>query len=1048
LDFDSAKPYKQIAQKNSKRSEKMGNHPKKIVKTFTVLITVLLLSSAIALIVNLETPTASAATNTSDLLQYEWTQLGATGGWNLYSAGPAPNTPEVAWTRSFTGSGSMFAGTVTAFNGLVFATTTNTIYAFDAFTGASVWNFTRTNGNFQSSPTKIDDTYMFLDGDTGQGGLGIGTTPGLLTNATVTVLRISDGTFVSNFTVVGVGFQPGAGGYFPGRYDTQTHMKYVRGYDAQTNICSYYAIDLSNPTAPKLGWHTVLDESGEDLSVGAGVLLVGTVNGAVLGLNDTTGDVIWRAQKVGFAQYTATYVDGMFIQGSASTTLTAYNATTGDIIWDKEQGGRAFFAFAGAVGYGRFYQHNIAVPQGFVGCWDVQTGELLWKMPALYQIGYITPALADGKLYIQRYSGTAAGVTAETNTFSCFDAFTGDLIWELSGVSIVNPSIAYGNLYALIGNTIYCFSDSTPADWSMWRGNTDQPGISQTSGPLTISPEWAFKTAGPITSSAAIVDGKAYFGSQDNNIYCIDATTGTQIWNYTTQYRVFSSPAVVDGKVFTGADDGTIHALNANTGEVLWTTPAGGLTNYVFAGTWQPRSSPIVVDNKLYVGALDGKLYCLDTSNGQVQWTKQLGNATYPIAGSPAYSDGYIYIDCTNHNLYKINANTGDIVWTTTSTASIARAYTNFFPWSTPVVFNNTVYWGAGPVYGTLVWYALNATDGRQIWNVTNSAAQTPDTNFRFLGNTPTCQTPVVLQWNSSISVMIVAENLGVSIRNANTGERIYFQFLGHEVYSSVAYANEPGQPKFYIGSDTYAITCFDMAAAMRNDTANAVLSVFTTNSHVQASPSLWNGKLYVGSADGSFYMFSDRVQQGITLYAVMNKGEEMWNNETITITGKLYPNRDDSGYGSSDLNGLPNATLTITFTKPDMSSTNVTTTTDGLGNFAVSFDPTEVGTWSWVAIYDGQVKPAITYNSAYSEWASVNVIPAPSSEATSTPEPTLDTTPTATPTETITPEVTLTATPEANGEPIAVEYIYAAIAIIIIVVVVIGAFLYIKRKK
>jgi hypothetical protein len=132
------------------------------------------------------------------------------------------------------------------------------------------------------------------------------------------------------------------------------------------------------------------------------------------------------------------------------------------------------------------------------------------------------------------------------------------------------------------------------------------------------------------------------------------------------------------------------------------------------------------------------------------------------------------------------------------------------------------------------------------------------------------------------------------------------------------------------------------------------------------------------------------------------------------------------------------------------MSSTNVTTTTDGLGNFVVSFDPTEVGTWSWVAIYDGQVKPAITYNSAYSEWSSVNVIPAPSSEATSTPQPTLDTTPTATPTGTITPEATATptATPEANGEPIAVEYIYAVIAIIIIVVVVIGAFLYIKRKK
>ncbi len=1028
----------------------MENKNKNLMKIATIVIAALMISSTPMMFSSFLTPTVSAQTSTSGLLQYEWPQLGGSGGWTLNSSGPAPNTPTVAWTRQVTGLSAGFAGTLTAFNGLVFATTTTTVTAFDAFTGQTVWTYTQANANFQSSPTKLDNTYMFLDGDTGAGGLGIGTTAGLITNETVTVLSTATGTFVSNFTVVGVGFQPGAGGYFPGRFDPATHMKYVRGYNAQTNQLSYYAINLTTPTAPSLGWKTILDESGEDLSVGGGVLLVGTVNGAVLALNETTGVVVWRALKVGFAQYTATYIasDNTFIQGSASTTLTCYNATNGAIVWDVPQGGRAFFAFAGATAYGRYYQHNIAVPQGYVGCWDVNTGDLLWKQPALYQIGYITPVVADGKLYLQRTSGTAAGVAAEVTEFACYDAFTGDLLWQMPGTSIVNPSIAYGNLYAIINNFVYCFSDQTPQDWNMWRGNLEQPGIVQSTAPYGNStngfnPAFTFKTNGSITSSPAVVAGKVYFGSQDRNIYCVDANTGAEIWNFTIGSRVFSSPAVVGGKVFTGADDGSIYALDANTGRQIWKTFAGGLTDFVFAGTWQPRSSPIVANGRVYVGALDGKLYCLDTNTGTVLWSDLLGSSTRPIGGSPAYNNGYVYICATNHNIYKIDASNGAIIWTTTSNATIARAYTDFFPWSTPVVFNNTVYWGAGPVYGILIWYALNANTGKQIWNVTSSATQTPDVNSRFLGNSPVCQTPVVLQWNSSLSIMIAGENLGVVIRNANNGSKIWYQFLGHEVYSSVAYANDSRTPKFYIGSDTYSITCFNATAAVRNDSVNAVMTLFTSLSHIQSSPTVWGGNLYVTSADDNLYMFKDITNSPMSLSVTSNKGSTMWNNETILFAGRLNPT-PTTDYGSFASNGLPNATVGISLTKPDGTSINLTATTDALGYFTTSYQPTDLGQWGWVAYYNGQTKPDIIYNPSYTQFQEVNVTQAPNQ---STPTIAPSETPTATPTATITP--TATVAPTATPKP-ATDYTvyYVLIAVIVIVVIVVGAYMFMRRGK
>jgi hypothetical protein len=298
---------------------------------------------------------------------------------------------------------------------------------------------------------------------------------------------------------------------------------------------------------------------------------------------------------------------------------------------------------------------------------------------------------------------------------------------------------------------------------------------------------------------------------------------------------------------------------------------------------------------------------------------------------------------------------------------------------------------------------------------------------------------------------MIVAENLGVSIRNANTGERIYFQFLGHEVYSSVAYVNDSRGPKFYIGSDTYAITCFNMTAAMINDTANGVLSVYTTNSHIQSSPSIWDGKLYVTSADANLYMFADRAQNQMSIYANSDKGDTMWSNQTLEIAGRLTPSAtlptaDVPGYGSFELNGLPNATVHLSFVKPDGTSENLTATTDNSGSFSFSYQPTQTGDYSWIVYYDGEMQPSITYTAAYTGYTSISVTPPPGGE--STPTPTGSASPGVTSTGSTSPAASPSSTSTATsdgGTPI--EYIYIAVAVVVIIIVVVGVYALTRRR-
>ena len=61
-----------------------------------------------------------------------------------------------------------------------------------------------------------------------------------------------------------------------------------------------------------------------------------------------------------------------------------------------------------------------------------------------------------------------------------------------------------------------------------------------------------------------------YFGSINQNVYALDASTGDELWSYTTGGPVESSPAVVNGVVYVGSQDHNLYALNARTGAKLW----------------------------------------------------------------------------------------------------------------------------------------------------------------------------------------------------------------------------------------------------------------------------------------------------------------------------------------------------------------------------------------------------------------------------------------------------------------------------------------------
>ena len=101
--------------------------------------------------------------------------------------------------------------------------------------------------------------------------------------------------------------------------------------------------------------------------------------------------------------------------------------------------------------------------------------------------------------------------------------------------------------------------------------------------------KWSFTTGGAIFSSPAVVNGVVYVGSEDNNVYAINALTGVKLWNYTTGGYLRSSPAVVNDVVYIASSDRNIYAINAANGNKLWNFTTG----------WLTYSSPAVVNLSL-----------------------------------------------------------------------------------------------------------------------------------------------------------------------------------------------------------------------------------------------------------------------------------------------------------------------------------------------------------------------------------------------------------------------------------------------------------------
>ena len=172
-----------------------------------------------------------------------------------------------------------------------------------------------------------------------------------------------------------------------------------------------------------------------------------------------------------------------------------------------------------------------------------------------------------------------------------------------------------------------------------------------------------------INGIPTVLDGIAYFSSEDFNVYAVEIATGREVWRHSLgdEPQARQIP-VVDRTAYIGAWDGHLYAIDIDTGERVWRSTTDD-TGRAALSEQVPFVTvvPIVTDEAVYFTDWAGNLFAVDRATGRQVWRFDPGAADSRHVGSRSFmvldDDVLYYSTLEDHHLYGVDRHTGQEVW-------------------------------------------------------------------------------------------------------------------------------------------------------------------------------------------------------------------------------------------------------------------------------------------------------------------------------------------------------------------------------------------------
>lgn len=360
-------------------------------------------------------------------------------------------------------------------------------------------------------------------------------------------------------------------------------------------------------------------------------------------------------------------------------------------------------------------------------------------------------------------------------------------------------------LLLIICLAVSALAQEAPADnWSQFRGNSSLTGVSQSNVPNTLKQLWTYEAGDSIESSAAIVGGTVFIGSQKGDLVALSLENGSVYWKFSTGAAIGeSSPAYSNGVVYIGDLNGWLNALNAVDGRKIWAFKTNG----------EIKSSPVVVGNQVLIGSYDENLYSLSARTGKLLWKFKTNG---PVHSTPSVANGMAFIAGCDELFRAIRIEDGKEVFNVSS-----GAYTG----ASPALRDGSAFYGTfdNEVLG------VNLAQKQIVWRYEH-----PQRKFPFYSSAAVTSDRVVIGGRDKMVH-------GLTLQ----GKAVWTFATRARVESSPAIAGG----RVYVGSNDGRFYVLGL-----ND--GTKLWEFDAGAPLSASPAIANGRIVIGSQDGRLYCF------------------------------------------------------------------------------------------------------------------------------------------------------------------------------------------------
>ena len=244
------------------------------------------------------------------------------------------------------------------------------------------------------------------------------------------------------------------------------------------------------------------------------------------------------------------------------------------------------------------------------------------------------------------------------------EQFEVDIAWEASvgdGIqdyfSRIKPNVGYDKVYsASREGDVFALDAATGKQ--VWH--VDISDINKERG-FFDDRQPALLAGGPVAGV-----NKVFIGSENGEVYALDAATGELAWQGSVKGEVIAAPALDSGILVVNTASGILKAFNAITGEDMWQVDLD-----VPPLTLRGISAPVVAAGGVLVGTSGGELSVFMLEKGQPGWSVMVGEPSgstelervIDVDAQPVVFGDKVYAISSRGNLVAIDIRNGRIQW-------------------------------------------------------------------------------------------------------------------------------------------------------------------------------------------------------------------------------------------------------------------------------------------------------------------------------------------------------------------------------------------------